>query len=1196
MQDQEAEREQRERRARKIEQDENYRAYKKQEKLDKKIEKERREAERKEKREAAKTASGPITKKNNFLAKTGSATRKIIKGVKERVSSLTGNTMNKDRNEAEAEKEKEKEKQIIQAKKEKQEEVDAIAKERKLRTTEEKNISASDKIATTNKFETLIKNTKQELLNKIISEHKKRHKLLQKINLQVNNAESTIDDTYKELINKFYFSHKNRTTFITLYTRIVREYQKILCEHNINNIKELKIFIRSNHDDKNKNSGIQDEDFSKVLECLNFGIYCGSPLIIPTSNPEKTLAREETLPREEAAIQAVPATAVAMTEIDETREEINKLSEKTKEIKLKTETLTKNNNTLRDEIINNLKLEKAAREDFITLMATPEEKLDTEKEIADITAELKKLDEEVIQIQENNANSSSKLEDNIKNLQERIREYNALHNETDTGSGVFGRDTKSKQQHELDLTLAIHKLQYTNIVEQYRNELSLNESYQLKAKEILAVPTETNKNSYIEAARQRLSTLASGTAAIASGTGSLIASGTSALARRTSTLLKKAQAFTKRRQEEQILTTAKIAEAKRTPQILSPELSSISNKLLLLSSILIPITNRSIIYSQFGQSLPHRQVETIANKTLYRQAARGANTLISSGTSALASGTSALASGTSALASGTSALASGTGSLIASGSAALARRTGTLLENTQALTKRRQEEPILTRTEARRRPQILSPELSSISNKLLLLSSILIPITNRSIIYSQIGQSLRQGQLLPRGQVETITNKTLYRQAARGASALARGTSALASRTGSLIARGATSLIPSGTSALASGTSALASGTSALANGSAALASGTGSLIANKTSALARGATTLIPSGTSALANGSAALTSGTSALARGTSALASGTGSLIASGTSALARRTGTLLKNAQALTAQTQEQPILIKATIPEARRTQDILSPELSSISNTLLLLSSILIPITNRSIIYSQIRLSQPSGQVETIAKKKTYTQTARERLITLARGANTLIPSGSLRLPNGSAALASGSAALASGAAALASGTGSLIASGTSGLASGATALASGTASLANGTGSLIASGTSGLASGAARAVSGAATKVSGLVPRTTGPRISQPSIVETGQAFELDPTLLKLLRDFNELPFFKDRSIKEKLIKIDRIIDEITTLDELNRKLAPFNISISSTNISIGIPEEGRQEGREEGRQEERQEERQEVY
>ena len=82
------------------------------------------------------------------------------------------------------------------------------------------------------------------------------------------------------------------------------------------------------------------------------------------------------------------------------------------------------------------------------------------------------------------------------------------------------------------------------------------------------------------------------------------------------------------------------------------------------------------------------------------------------------------------------------------------------------------------------------------------------------------------------------------------------------------------------------------------------------------------------------------------------------------------------------------------------------------------------------------------------------------------------------------------------------------------------------------------------------------------------------PQTARPT-VEPQQAVELDPRLLNLLHDFNKLSFFQDQNIKKKLEEIDNIIDEITSLDELNRRLAPFNISISASYISIFIPEGG---------------------
>ena len=94
-------------------------------------------------------------------------------------------------------------------------------------------------------------------------------------------------------------------------------------------------------------------------------------------------------------------------------------------------------------------------------------------------------------------------------------------------------------------------------------------------------------------------------------------------------------------------------------------------------------------------------------------------------------------------------------------------------------------------------------------------------------------------------------------------------------------------------------------------------------------------------------------------------------------------------------------------------------------------------------------------------------------------------------------------------------------------------------------------------------------MSGVASNVPISIPQTAIPTL------EPQQAVELDPRLLNLLHDFNKLSFFQDQNIKKKLEEIDNIIDEITSLDELNRRLALFNISISTTNISIFIPEGG---------------------
>ena len=92
-------------------------------------------------------------------------------------------------------------------------------------------------------------------------------------------------------------------------------------------------------------------------------------------------------------------------------------------------------------------------------------------------------------------------------------------------------------------------------------------------------------------------------------------------------------------------------------------------------------------------------------------------------------------------------------------------------------------------------------------------------------------------------------------------------------------------------------------------------------------------------------------------------------------------------------------------------------------------------------------------------------------------------------------------------------------------------------------------------------------------RVAGNVP-TSIPQTARPTL-EPQQAVELDQRLLNLLHDFNKLSFFQDQNIKKKLEEIDRIIDEITSLDELNSRLALFNISISASYISILIPEGG---------------------
>ena len=654
----------------------------------------RREAAKtaKAKSKQARTASGPTTRKN------------ILERLRRQFTSSTGNNTNKDEDE---------DKDTYASPEEsdpnirKAAEEEAIRKVKRITEAEESTtpIDANTKQKMNEAFKNLIKDERQDLLNKIISEHKKLNEHLRKINLQVNDVEQhTRDNTYNELIEKFYFSHKNKHDFIKIYTTTVNKYKKILCKHNINNKRDLIKIITRMHSDKNRETTFPD--YNEVLECKNFGIYCGSVTKTPKSKQVQAPPGKATLLlRTPPQVQAPPllqAKQRETTDIDNTQEEIDKLSKLTKESKLETETLIEKNNSLRDIIINSLEGEKAVLEEYIALLnVTQEDKSDTEKEIANITEELDELNKKEKERQEKYDNSNSKLEATIQKLKEQIKKYNTEHDDTtDPGSGVFGRDTKSKQQHELELKLKIQELQHTNIREQHINEELLNQLYEPKAKKILEEERILEEEEGREAGPglARSAAKALGTSAQAIG---------SALASRLASARKYVMASRKAQPPE--VVTFKRENANK--QEISPELPII---LSLLSSILIPLTNSNIIYPSNTLAIPAQ----VVGEQVRRTPASARSTALASG---LARGfPTGLVSTPSSFIPSRSSLARAVSGVARNASTLISRTTGPIITRPSTLESQHANK------------QEISPELPII---LSLLSSILIPLTNSNIIY-----------------------------------------------------------------------------------------------------------------------------------------------------------------------------------------------------------------------------------------------------------------------------------------------------------------------------------------------------------------------------------------------------------------------------------------------------------------------------
>jgi len=152
-----------------------------------------------------------------------------------------------------------------------------ILHEKVLKTKQEETILDQDRAQILTEFERIIidENITQDFINEIIARHNKSSPLLGIINLQVNmSVDNTRDQSYINLIDKFYFSHTNRQVFIYLYNEAVREYQTFLCKHKISNKSKLNRWISDNHPDRNPNYESIKDDFLKLNECFNFGIFC----------------------------------------------------------------------------------------------------------------------------------------------------------------------------------------------------------------------------------------------------------------------------------------------------------------------------------------------------------------------------------------------------------------------------------------------------------------------------------------------------------------------------------------------------------------------------------------------------------------------------------------------------------------------------------------------------------------------------------------------------------------------------------------------------------------------------------------------------------------------------------------------------------------------------------------------------------